>query len=264
LAIVASKGQGAFIMGSVFPNPGWRAQRWEGDGAPAPRRDRLVLVEPHGLLRDGLASLIAKRIPEALVESYARVEDVVPERAALALIGLDPRRDDDRDVPLRLRDLRSRCGDAPIGVVLACADATMTRAIAALGVAGVVRHDATLAVAIAAIQLMWVGGSYLPPDFAREDEATPVWRVSMADDMTHSLAPIAPMAREPLHSDNELGLTSREWDVLRILREGRQNKIIAFELGISESTVKVHLRNIMKKLHASNRTQVALGAISTD
>jgi DNA-binding NarL/FixJ family response regulator len=261
LAIVASKGQGAFIMGSVFPNPGWRAQRWEGEGAPAPRRDRLVLVEPHGLLRDGLALLIAKRIPEALVECYARVEDVAPERATLALIGLDPRRDDDRDVPLRLRDLRSRCGDAPIGVVLACADATTTRAIAALGVAGVVRHDATLAVAIAAIQLMWVGGSYLPPDLAREAEATPVWRVSMADDISPSLAP---MAREPLHSDNELGLTSREWDVLRILREGRQNKIIAFELGISESTVKVHLRNIMKKLHASNRTQVALGAISTD
>ena len=60
----------------------------------------------------------------------------------------------------------------------------------------------------------------------------------------------------------EMALTSRECDVLRMLREGRQNKIIAFELGISESTVKVHLRNMMKKLHASNRTQVALGANS--
>ena len=46
--------------------------------------------------------------------------------------------------------------------------------------------------------------------------------------------------------------------MLRSLRSGHQNKIIAHELGISESTVKVHLRNIMKKLNASNRTQVAL------
>ena len=46
--------------------------------------------------------------------------------------------------------------------------------------------------------------------------------------------------------------------MLRSLREGHQNKIIAHRLGISESTVKVHLRNIMKKLNASNRTQVAL------
>ena len=45
---------------------------------------------------------------------------------------------------------------------------------------------------------------------------------------------------------------------MRSLRSGHQNKIIAYELGISESTVKVHLRNIMKKLNASNRTQVAL------
>ncbi len=47
--------------------------------------------------------------------------------------------------------------------------------------------------------------------------------------------------------------------MLRSLREGHQNKIIAHQLGISESTVKVHLRNIMKKLRASNRTQAALG-----
>jgi DNA-binding NarL/FixJ family response regulator len=61
-------------------------------------------------------------------------------------------------------------------------------------------------------------------------------------------------------SRNDAALTAREWEVLKILREGRQNKLIAFELGISENTVKVHLRNIMKKLHVSNRTQVVLGA----
>ena len=62
--------------------------------------------------------------------------------------------------------------------------------------------------------------------------------------------------RAELHRD----LTAREFDVLRSLREGNQNKVIAFELGISENTVKVHLRNLMKKLRASNRVQVALGA----
>ena len=41
------------------------------------------------------------------------------------------------------------------------------------GVAGVVRRDTTLAVAIAAIQLMWVGGFYLPPDLAREAISKP-------------------------------------------------------------------------------------------
>jgi DNA-binding NarL/FixJ family response regulator len=41
------------------------------------------------------------------------------------------------------------------------------------------------------------------------------------------------------------------------LRRGKANKIIAYELNMKESTVKVHVRNIMKKLRATNRTQVA-------
>ena len=52
-------------------------------------------------------------------------------------------------------------------------------------------------------------------------------------------------------------LTPRESEVLARLREGKPNKIIAHELQISESTVKVFVRRILMKLHASNRTEVA-------
>jgi DNA-binding NarL/FixJ family response regulator len=45
--------------------------------------------------------------------------------------------------------------------------------------------------------------------------------------------------------------------VVEALRRGRANKIIAYELNLRESTVKVHIRNIMRKLHATNRTEVA-------
>ena len=53
-------------------------------------------------------------------------------------------------------------------------------------------------------------------------------------------------------------LTCRECDVVSKLRECKPNKIIAHELGMSISTVKVHIRNIMRKLGATNRMQVAL------
>jgi DNA-binding NarL/FixJ family response regulator len=46
--------------------------------------------------------------------------------------------------------------------------------------------------------------------------------------------------------------------VLELLKEGKQNKIIAYKLGMCESTVKVHIRQIMRKLKATNRTQVVL------
>ena len=51
--------------------------------------------------------------------------------------------------------------------------------------------------------------------------------------------------------------TPRQVAVLQHLRQGKANKIIAHELAMSESTVKVHVRNIMKKMKATNRTEVA-------
>lgn len=56
------------------------------------------------------------------------------------------------------------------------------------------------------------------------------------------------------------GLTPSEQRVLELLREGKPNKVIARELDIEETTVKVHVRRIMKKLNAANRTQAALVA----
>jgi DNA-binding NarL/FixJ family response regulator len=53
-------------------------------------------------------------------------------------------------------------------------------------------------------------------------------------------------------------LTPRESQVVACLRQGKPNKLIAHELGISESTVKVFVRLILRKLHVSNRTEVAV------
>jgi DNA-binding NarL/FixJ family response regulator len=55
-------------------------------------------------------------------------------------------------------------------------------------------------------------------------------------------------------------LTEREVEVLRAIAEGNRNRDIANKLFISEETVKVHIKHIMEKLNASDRTQaVAIG-----
>ena len=104
------------------------------------------------------------------------------------------------------------------------------------------------AVTVAALRYARAGGSFAPPS---------LWRGAH---QPQQLAPQPLTLRAEtmeLASHQETSFTPREIEVLHRLRQGLQNKIIAFELGISESTVKVHLRNVMKKLHASNRTQVA-------
>jgi DNA-binding NarL/FixJ family response regulator len=55
----------------------------------------------------------------------------------------------------------------------------------------------------------------------------------------------------------EADFTERQLAVARALQQGAANKSIAYQLNLCESTVKVHVRNIMKKLHATNRTQAA-------
>jgi DNA-binding NarL/FixJ family response regulator len=56
-------------------------------------------------------------------------------------------------------------------------------------------------------------------------------------------------------------LTERELDVLRLVVAGRRNKEMAAELGISENTVKFHLRNILDKLHAQSRAEMVAMAV---
>lgn len=59
----------------------------------------------------------------------------------------------------------------------------------------------------------------------------------------------------------EAGLTEREREILRLVAEGLANKEIAYRLGISQNTVKVHLRNIFAKANLQSRTEAAMYAV---
>jgi DNA-binding NarL/FixJ family response regulator len=70
------------------------------------------------------------------------------------------------------------------------------------------------------------------------------------------VATSVPPQAAPLNS--HFRFTRRQMEILACLWAGKPNKLIAHELNLSQSTVKVHIRIIMKKLHATNRTQVVL------
>jgi DNA-binding NarL/FixJ family response regulator len=100
-----------------------------------------------------------------------------------------------------------------------------------------VPSNASLDVVMEAIDIVTRGGMLLPPS---------------------CLSSLGRMVSEPcMVSASGVTFTGREYAVLRSLRQGKSNKCIAYDLNMSESTVKVHVRNIMKKLRARNRTEVA-------
>lgn len=59
----------------------------------------------------------------------------------------------------------------------------------------------------------------------------------------------------------EVPLSQRELDIIRHLADGHSNKTIANELSITEATVKVHLKTVLRKIGVANRTQVAIWAV---
>jgi DNA-binding NarL/FixJ family response regulator len=109
------------------------------------------------------------------------------------------------------------------------------------GMRGYIPTSDRLAVAVKAIQLVAAGGVYIPPSLL-------VWSGRLIKEM--SQAP----KQQPQAED---AFTSRQMAVLEAVRRGKANKMIAYELNMCESTVKVHIRNVMKKLKAKNRTELA-------
>jgi DNA-binding NarL/FixJ family response regulator len=221
---------------------------------------RVALVAPRGLFRDSLAHVMARFVEDVHLECYDDVEDVVFGPASLGLIAFDPLLTDRSALRAKIAALRTQCGGAPVGVVVPDERAPAAAGLGALGVAGVVSQSAGAAVAFAAIRLMAIGGYCLPPETSSGFDSFAETIAAPPNGEPYEAAVTGRGANDARRGPQRNDLTPRERDVLRSLRGGHQNKIIAFELGISESTVKVHLRNIMKKLHASNRTQVALGA----
>jgi len=131
---------------------------------------------------------------------------------------------------------------AGAGIVVmsaAAADAETIRSIIRQGARGFIPTRMTsINVLIETIRLVQAGGTFAPLDLL-----LPVRQE------------IKPKADGCLYS-----LTARQIAVLRHVQQGKANKIIAHELGMSESTVKVHVRNIMRKMGATNRTQAAFMA----
>lgn len=117
------------------------------------------------------------------------------------------------------------------------------------GAAGYIPKSSSVKIMLSALDLIFSGGVYVPPTVLREPGEAVEPRPAV---------PPADPALEQL-------LTQRQREVLERLREGKSNKQIAHELGLSEGTVKIHVTAVMRSLGVRNRTQavIASGDIAT-
>ncbi len=245
----------------------WRLRPEHATLRGGARTARVVLIEPRKLFRESLACALTTFLPHVSIEGVKSADEVAPGPARLLLIGPDALSGCE---PWQLREtfqtLRRLSDGSPIGAYLHAHDMGVAASLTRLGVVGIVMTDASMEIAVAYIRYMVAGGAFLSPRLVdhRQEDAD-VAPASAEDLSSQDLAPQAHARPNELPSPYR-SLTARERDVLRIMSAGHANKNIAFELGVSQSTVKVHLRNIMKKLHATNRTHAAVkfGALAAE
>lgn len=146
-----------------------------------------------------------------------------------------------------LQWLTLRFASVPVVVLSEAEDAEEVSDLLASGVRGYFPTSANPEVAFAAVRLVYAGGTYIPAHLFQKIVGREAPRLSTQSVRRADLPAVA-------------DLTPREAMVAALLRDGKPNKVIAAELKMQESTVKVHVRNIMRKLRARNRTQAALAA----
>ena len=203
------------------------------------RRRCVVLIESRALYRDCLVQTLGPLIGIDLVAipdvaSLDKLaEDVAPAMIAFSVSEGSWHERTPNDLDLLL--------DLNLGVPIAILTPSIlpAHAIAAMkkGAQGYIVSNTTLEIATAAIRFVAVGGTYVPASVL--------------------LPSYAPTAGALTHAGAPSFFTARQAAVVEGLRKGKANKVIAYELAMCESTVKVHVRKIMRKLKATNRTQVA-------
>src|SRR4051794_25114722 len=195
---------------------------------------KVLVVDDHPLILEALAQLLPQLTPATEVcaaRDRREAESALDDYPDIALVLLDLALPGTRGLDF-LADLLLDYPGVPVVVLSATHDqATVTAALAA-GARGFIPKTANPTSLVDALQKVMNGDVYLTADLTEGLEANGVHM-----------------------SPSELGLTIRQSDVLKLLVQGKPNKLICRDLKLSEGTVKVHVSAILKALRVHSRTQ---------
>jgi DNA-binding NarL/FixJ family response regulator len=196
----------------------------------------IAVIESRTFIRECIRRSMQSALP-LHVQTFSEVEEL--QRNQLPSLILICEIEDNRDSAANVFKLLSQIAPRiPVIVLAYNNDAEIAKAAIGHGVKGYIPVTLGFDIAIEAVRFVLAGGTYVPIDYM----------------LTRSWPGNLP--RESLPASG--AVTARELAVVRAIQQGKSNKVIAYELGMCESTVKVHVRRIMKKLKAKNRTEVAI------
>lgn len=201
---------------------------------------KILIADDHALFRDGLALRLEQIAPDAVIlqaSNYAQIFKIIKNDTDIAIIILDIEM---QDMPWMeaLQDMRKLLPKTAIVVVSASEDGRTIRTVMSTGVKGYIPKRSDIKVFDNALKLILDGGTYVPPVLINNP----------------------PINNLSTKSTGLKTLTNRQSQVLDLIAQGKSNKQIAYDMGVSESTVKLHINALLRSLHVSNRTQAVVTA----
>ena len=213
-------------------------------------RPSVALIDPKPLTRRYIGDLLAKAFPEYTMVTASTCEELLEidegqiGRPNLVVVYIRSAGLTSTSIQSELELLQMRLPEASTVVLSDRDDVHEARRALTHGARGYIPTSVECEVAVAALRLIGAGGTFVPADALRS---------------TAAKVDGQPERGRQRRADG-LDLTPRELSVIDLLREGKPNKLIARQLDMQVNTVKVHVRNILRKLNAANRTHAAFVA----
>jgi two-component system nitrate/nitrite response regulator NarL len=197
---------------------------------------RTVLIEPSCLFRQGLKHLLADTRFAVEVE-FSTIEQAVGDTVASGLVIIGKASTEPGD----LQQLREAYSEARIVVLASDLTVDALRDAMNAGADGFLMNDVSPEALLQSLELVMLGEKVFPTNLA-----------AMLLDLSNAPSPL----------NSVRGVTPREHEILQALVTGSSNKMIANRLGITEATVKIHLKTLLRKIDVNNRTQAAIWAVN--
>lgn len=201
---------------------------------------KILIADNHALFRDGLSLRLKEILPDAQIQqvsSYSQILKILAAEKDIDLLFLDVEM---QDMPWQdaLRQIRATAPNTKIAVISASEDSRTIRLILATDINGYISKRIEIKEFFNAVQFILEGGVYVPA-------------IQNDNGFYNNLSG---------KSGGIKTLTNRQSQVLDLIAQGKSNKQIAYDMGVSESTVKLHINALLRSLHVSNRTQAVITA----
>jgi len=200
----------------------------------------IIVADDHPLFRAALMQSLGSQVSAAKVleaETLQQLEDQIQADIDLVLLDLH--------MPgasgfSGLIYLRTHFPSVPVVVVSGNEQASVIHRAMHFGASGFIPKSSSMSIIAQAIQVVLDGGQWVPEDLPEADQQVD--------------------AQDSQFADQLASLTPQQFKVMVMLTEGLLNKQIAYELNVSEATIKAHVTAILRKLGVYSRTQAVIAA----